>query len=202
MARKLKVFQTSLGFYDLAIAVPSMKAALEAWGADSNLFHQGAASESQNAQIIAATMAKPGIILKRPVGSNGPFRENAGLPASLPGANNPGPKDGPAKPTKVRGRPTTESGGRKAALAFEKERTRRESDRRKEEAAGDKERQRRQRAVAKAEAALEAATNEHSKRAAALDTQRDAIENKSVAEDARWEKQRTKLRAALRRASE
>jgi len=34
--------QTSLGFFDLAIAAPSMKAALEAWGADSNLFHQGA----------------------------------------------------------------------------------------------------------------------------------------------------------------
>lgn len=30
MARKLKTFQTSLGFYDLAIAAPSMKAALEA----------------------------------------------------------------------------------------------------------------------------------------------------------------------------
>ncbi len=38
MARKLKTFQTSLGFYDLAIAAPSMKAALEAWGAGSNLF--------------------------------------------------------------------------------------------------------------------------------------------------------------------
>jgi hypothetical protein len=41
MARNLKTYQTSLGFYDLAIAAPSMKAALEAWGAGSNLFHQG-----------------------------------------------------------------------------------------------------------------------------------------------------------------
>src|SRR5258708_3643510 len=45
MAKKLKTYQTSLGFFDLAIAAPSMKAALEAWGADSNLFHQGAATE-------------------------------------------------------------------------------------------------------------------------------------------------------------
>ena len=30
MARKLKTYQTSLGFFDLAIAAPSMKAALEA----------------------------------------------------------------------------------------------------------------------------------------------------------------------------
>lgn len=31
MARKLKTYQTSLGFLDQAIAAPSMKAALEAW---------------------------------------------------------------------------------------------------------------------------------------------------------------------------
>jgi hypothetical protein len=30
-----------VGFFDLAIAAPSMKAALEEWGANSNLFHQG-----------------------------------------------------------------------------------------------------------------------------------------------------------------
>ena len=43
---KLKTYQTSLGFFEQAIAAPSMKAALEAWGADSNLFHQGAAKEA------------------------------------------------------------------------------------------------------------------------------------------------------------
>ena len=52
MARKLKTYQTSLGFFDLAVAVPSMKAALEAWGADSNLFHQGAAKQSKDPDII------------------------------------------------------------------------------------------------------------------------------------------------------
>jgi hypothetical protein len=46
MAKKLKTYETSLGFFDLAIAAPSMKAALEAWGADNNLFHQGAAKQS------------------------------------------------------------------------------------------------------------------------------------------------------------
>lgn len=57
MVRKLKTYQTSLGFFDLAIAAPSMKAALEAWGADSNLFHQGAAKESDDPDIIAAAIA-------------------------------------------------------------------------------------------------------------------------------------------------
>ncbi|MGX9428862.1 MULTISPECIES: hypothetical protein [Bradyrhizobium] len=83
MPRKLKTYQTSLGFYDQAIAAPSMKAALEAWGADSNLFHQGVAKETDDPEIVAATMAKPGVVLRRPVGSNGPFNEHAELPTDL-----------------------------------------------------------------------------------------------------------------------
>jgi colicin import membrane protein len=83
MARKLKTYQTSLGFFDQAIAAPSMKAALAAWGADSNLFHQGAAEESTDPEVVAATMAKPGVVLKRPIGSDGPFTEHADLPTDL-----------------------------------------------------------------------------------------------------------------------
>lgn len=83
MARKLKTYQTSLGFFDQVIAAPSMKAALEAWGADSNLFHQGAANESDDPDVVAATMARPGVVLKRPVGSTGPFREHPELPSNL-----------------------------------------------------------------------------------------------------------------------
>jgi colicin import membrane protein len=68
MPRKLKTFQSSLGFYDLAIAAPSMKAALEAWGPGNNLFHQGAARETVDSEVVAATMSKPGVVLKRPAG--------------------------------------------------------------------------------------------------------------------------------------
>jgi hypothetical protein len=64
MAKKLKTYETSLGFFDLAIAVPSMKAALEAWGADSNLFHQGAARRSEDPDVIVATMAVPGALAR------------------------------------------------------------------------------------------------------------------------------------------
>ena len=87
MARKLKTYQTSLGFFDLALAAPSMKAALEAWGADSNLFHQGAARESDDPDVIAATMAKPGVVLRRPVGTDRPFSEHAELPPILAAAD-------------------------------------------------------------------------------------------------------------------
>jgi colicin import membrane protein len=96
MARKLKIYQTSQGFFDLAIAVPSMKAAVEAWGANSNLFHQGFAKEIDDPNITAAALAKPGIILKRPVGTNGAFVENAHLArASLIQAGAPSPESSP-----------------------------------------------------------------------------------------------------------
>jgi colicin import membrane protein len=84
MVRKLKSYQTSLGFFDLAIAAPSMKAALQAWGSDTNLFHQGFAKETDDPAIVAATLAKPGVVLRRPVGSDGAFSERADLPKELP----------------------------------------------------------------------------------------------------------------------
>src|ERR1700756_631041 len=87
MARKLNTYQTSLGFFDLAVAAPSMKAALEAWGADSNLFHQGAAKQTEDPDVIAATMAAPAVVLKRSVGSSGPFKEHAEPSTNLAGDN-------------------------------------------------------------------------------------------------------------------
>src|SRR3569833_1744106 len=80
LKRKLKTYQTSLGFYDQAIAAPTMKAALDAWGARSNLFHQGAAKETDDPDIVAATMKKPGVVLRRPVGSDGAFTEQTEKP--------------------------------------------------------------------------------------------------------------------------
>ena len=50
-----------------------MKAALSGSGADSNLYHQGIATESDDPDLVAATMAKPGVVLSRPVGRGGPF---------------------------------------------------------------------------------------------------------------------------------
>jgi hypothetical protein len=115
MARKLKTYQTSLGFFDQAIAAPWMKAALQAWDADSNLFHQGAAKESTDPEVVAATMAKPGVVLRRPVGSSGRFTEHAALPADL--GNDKAerkPKDRPAK-SKMRPAKTDDNAARRAA---------------------------------------------------------------------------------------
>jgi hypothetical protein len=127
MASKLKTYQTSLGFFDLAIAAPSMKAALEAWGADSNLFHQGAAKESDDPDIIAATMAKPGVVLRRPVGSDRPFSEHAELPTDLSGGRptKAARKSKGPKGKKPSARPVDKAVERKAALAYEQEQKRR-----------------------------------------------------------------------------
>src|SRR3978361_595254 len=124
MVRKLKTYQASLGFFDMAIAAPSMKAALEAWGADSNLFHQGVAKEVDDPKVIAATMSKPGIILKRPVGSNGPFNQDARLPKHFTHTKKPSEK--PVAESKKPPSKVDDKAARKATLAFEKEQRRRE----------------------------------------------------------------------------
>jgi hypothetical protein len=202
MARKLKTYQTSLGFFDQAIAAPSMKAALEAWGADSDLFHQGAAKESDDPNIIAATMEKPGIVLKRPVGSHGPFGEHAELPANLGGGRpaNAARKLAGRKPKKVFTRPGNKAAERKAALAYERDKARREREQAREEAARRKERERRQQALDEAQAVLDEAERKHADRAAAFRAEVEAIDKRSQAEDARWQKERERLAAALRRA--
>ena len=202
MARKLKTYQTSLGFFEQAIAAPSMKAALEAWGADSNFFHQGAAKESNDPDVVAATLAKPGVVLKRPVGSDGPFGEHAELPKNLgrEGPTKAAPKSPRRKAKQASVRPDTAD--RKAAQAYERERQRREREAAKAEAARQKEREHRQRAVDKAQTALDEAEREHMQRADSLRAEIEAIEKKLKAEDADWENQEGRLKAALRRARE
>jgi hypothetical protein len=200
MARKLKTYQTSLGFFDLAMAAPSMKAALEAWGADSNLFHQGVAKESDDPVVVAATLSKPGVILRRPVGSDGPFREHADLPRLSGNETRQRTAKTRAKPKRQqRGKPDSKT-ARRAALEYEKAERLRESERRKEESARRKQRERRERAVAKVQAALEKAQHDHDRRTSTIEAQRSAVEKRSQAEEARWEKQKKKLESALRRA--
>src|SRR5512146_3491129 len=92
MPRRLKTYQTSIGFFDLAIATPSMKAAAEALGSKTDIFDKGFAQQTDDPAIVAATMAKPGVVLRRPVGSSGPFTEHAGLPTDLAGDVSARPK--------------------------------------------------------------------------------------------------------------
>jgi colicin import membrane protein len=201
MARRLKTYQTSLGFFDLAIAAPSMKAAAEAWGVKTSEFKRGFAKQTDDPAIVDATMAKPGVVLRRPVGSKGAFTEHAKLPKAL--------SEGTLMASPAKSRPTTkeprpgkldDKAARQAALAFEREQKRRDRARQKEEAARDKQRKKREQAIAKAERALELARRKHEARAKKIDHERAVLDRRSKAEDARWEKQEEKLEGALSRA--
>jgi len=201
--RKLKTYTTSAGFFDLAVAAPSMKAALAAWGAERNLFHQGFARQTDDAGIVAATTAVPGRVLRRPVGTNEAFSENAKLPNHL------GSGEGNRESTKLsakspkRPKPaqrTHRETRRKQALAYEREQKRRERQAHREEAAREKKRQRQSDAIEAAEAALAKGTRAHRSALADIEKAQQVVDKRKLAEAARWHKQEEKLESALRRA--
>ncbi len=200
MARKLKTFTTSGGFFDLAVAAPSMKAALEAWGSTRNLFHQGFAKVTDDAAIVEATMAKPGIVLRRPVGTTGAFSENAELPSHLAlggGQRTPVKRQKVVRPP---GKPIDATKARAASAAFDREQKRRQAKERRKEAARARRQDRQDRAIAAAQAALDQATRDHQGKLEAIEEARAALDQKFGAEEARWKKKQEELESALRRA--
>ena len=68
--QKLKVFRTPIGFNDAYVAAPSRKAALEAWGADANIFAQGIAEEVTDPKLTEEPLARPGEVIRRLRGSH------------------------------------------------------------------------------------------------------------------------------------
>jgi hypothetical protein len=200
MAKKLKTFLTSIGFFEQAVAAPSMKAALEAWGAGKNLFHQGFATETDDPAIVAATMAKPGVVLKRAVGSKGAFTENPQLPKSLP-VTTPKhePRRKPAKVAKAKSANVVSladaRAAKLAAAQYDKEQARREKEEEKKEAARAKERERRAAEIKKAQAALAAAEKRHDETMAAIAREREALNSREEAEEVRWLKEKKKLQS-------
>jgi len=163
MPRKLKTYTTSAGFFDLAVAAPSMKAALDAWGSKNNLFHQGFAKVSDDPTVIKATMAKPGVVLRRSVGTDAPFTEHATLPRNFANVVEGPPKRRPSTSTQ-HALPIDTKTAREAAARYEREQKQRDSEAKREQAAHAKEQARRERAIAVAEQALEAASRAHKMR--------------------------------------
>jgi hypothetical protein len=201
VGRKLKTYRTSIGFFDIAVAAPSMKAALAAWGSNSNLFHQGFAREVTDPQVIAATLKKPGVVLRRPVGSHKPFQEHAGLPTDLPAAASPSKTEKPRGATrKTTSHKINDAAARKAILAFEKKQQQRERQRRRQQAAEAEKRERRQLKVAKAEAAIEEARQEHQAKLKAIEDERAKLERREEQEGTRWETVKMRLETAVKRA--
>ncbi len=52
MPRPLKVFKTHIGFYDLVVAAPSMKAAAQAWDVHPHIFAQGFAAQTNEPDAV------------------------------------------------------------------------------------------------------------------------------------------------------
>lgn len=61
---KLKVYSTPIGFHDALVAAPSQKAALEAWGAGTNLFSQGSAHLVTDPKLAKVPLEHPGQVVK------------------------------------------------------------------------------------------------------------------------------------------
>ena len=71
--KKLKVFQTRVGFHDVIVASASRAAALRAFGTRRDLFAQGLASIVEDPKIIETALAHPETPLRRPAGSSQTF---------------------------------------------------------------------------------------------------------------------------------
>ena len=205
MPRKLKTFITNIGFFELAIAAPSMKAALEAWGMGHNAFQHGFAKQTDDPKIIAAAMAQPGVVLRRAVGTKGAFSEQPELPKDLwkleaPKAEPVRPKaKAPAKQS-VAPKSADDKKERAAILSFEKAKQRRDAAREKAQAEADAKHDKQQaqieRAVAKANDALDRARTNHEKIVAAIAADQEKLDRRAAAEKKRWDAERAKLERA------
>jgi hypothetical protein len=225
MPRALKTFITNLGFFELAVAALTMKAALKAWGLERNAFQHGFAKQTDDPKIIAAAEANPGAVLKRPIGSKDEFKEDARLPkVSSAKAAAPLPKI--AKPAKrpVTREPKAKSDTSKPDASVirldavrrardelkAKQRAREEAQQAKErareearaEAEAERARAQRQRAIEKAADALSAARARHADAVAEIDKQRAALDAQEEKENRRWDGERRKLESALADAKE
>lgn len=132
MARKLKVFQAQFGFWDCVVAAPSRAAALRAWGTRQNLFADGGARETTEADAVAVATAHPETPLRRAVGSSDPFGLEPRLPR-LPDGPRPAMSRRAAKPRPVR--PPAAPPDRGALDAAQAALDRIDADRRDDEAA-------------------------------------------------------------------
>jgi hypothetical protein len=66
---QLKVYRTPIGFHDAYVAAPSQKAALEAWGADADLFARGIAEIVTDPRLMKEPLAKPGVVIRKARGT-------------------------------------------------------------------------------------------------------------------------------------
>ncbi|HSC17584.1 MAG TPA: hypothetical protein VLC74_01610 [Rhizomicrobium sp.] len=109
---KIKVFTANLGFYETAVAARSKKMALAHWGVTQDLFREGSAKETHDPKAVEAATRKVGLVVRRPIGSSGPFEERAEaertllkrLVSNAPKGKAPAAKSSRPKPSANRGK--------------------------------------------------------------------------------------------------
>ena len=74
---KLKLFKTVIGFHDAYVAAASQKAALEVWGASTDLFSAGLAERVDDPRVCEAAFDKPGTIVTAKRGTAKEWTERA-----------------------------------------------------------------------------------------------------------------------------
>lgn len=175
MPRKLKVFRTTTGFHDAYVAAPSRKAALEAWGADANLFARGVAEQVTDPKLMAGPLERPGEVIKVSRGDLAAQLKALGpRKKSKAKATTEEPEEQPPKPRKAKSKPPPKRDKVDAA-----------------EAALKAARQRHSVAVGKLEDERDA-----------IERKLDALRTKQDKEIARLERKRDEAREAYREALE
>ena len=203
MAKKLKVYQTSIGFFDLVVAAPSMKDAAEAWGADPDIFKRRFAKPTVDPKVVEATMAAPGVVLRRPVGSHGKFTEKAALPKALEGVQRaPQGRAQRADTSKQADMKSDEKAKRNAAAALERERKSEALDRAKAEARSERAKKQRERMIAKANTAFARARSRHESITNSIRQRREELDKEEANESQKWEREQQAHGDALKEAEE
>lgn len=116
MAPRLKLFRTPIGFHDAYVAAPSQKAALQAWGADADLFARGIAESIDDPKLLAEAAQKPGTVIKRARGTAAEHLASANKSMKAP----PRKAEGRVIPAKPRAKPRPRPSRKALDLAEQK----------------------------------------------------------------------------------
>ena len=117
MPPRLKVFVTSDGLTDFAVATSSKAKALAAWVVRQDLFKEGLARETDDPDLAAAAVARPGEVLRRPAGSREALAKlKAAKKPAAKAAKQPPEPEKPKGPSKAALKRIAELEGRLADL--------------------------------------------------------------------------------------
>jgi hypothetical protein len=174
MPPRLKVFVTSDGLTDYVVATTSKAKALAAWGVRQDVFKEGVARETDDPELVAAAVALPGEVLRRPSAGRAALAKLKAAPRKPAKAKPERLKaERPTAPPLEKFRPPPKpKGPSKAAL----------------------------KKVADLEGRLTKANAEYEKAKFALARERAELERRDKTLDADHAAQRDKLQAALRAA--